>query len=1307
VLIRVGWLARALTIGCALIASSLMSGDALAATIPVACSGTTGSPAALNTAVTNANATTTADTIDITGGPCTFSYTAIGGPGAAGAGNDSALPIVTQPLTILGHGSTITRASAAPNMRLLLTFNAAGSPAVDLHDLTFTGGKLTGTNVGAGIATLGGSLTLDNVVVATSTTVNGNGGGVWAQTATVLLDNSIVIGNTASGAGGGGAAFISSAVTIDHTQFQSNSAANAGGLYLVAGTATVRRSAFILNGATGSSGSAIVQGGSATFQNDTFASNSGANGIGGVAVDNNATTQGTATIENSTFADNSVALNTAPGGAVFTCVGAAGSACGSGTPPVVHVHNTIVTDTDSTAAAVLAPCSSSFGGSIISDGGNIEYPTNTCAGAHANPLLSPLIANNGNTNGGKTFNYRLLPGSPAIDLGTSPCPATDQRDKVRPGGDGCDAGAYETHPPQTSATGPSSPTNNPQVTFSSDQAGSTFQCSVDNGSFFACTSPTTPVVGDGAHTFAVRATAADPTSTNTATNSYTDASPASVSFTVDKTLPVVQITPLSSPTNDNTPTIAFTVTDASSTTTTCKVDLGAPAPCSSPFTTNTLSDAIHTVTVFALDAAGNTGQSSTTFTVDTTAPVTTISGGPSGAINVTSAAWTFGANEPSTFECKLDAGFVPCASPATYNSLTPGSHSFQVRATDTAGNTDATPDTRTIVVDTVAPVVHITVSPTSPTNDNTATIEFTVDDNTATVTCKVDANNAAPCSSPFTTSALNDGSHTITVSAVDAAGNFDDDAVTFTVDATAPDTNIDTGPSGTIIFSSATFEFSSPDASATFECRLGGGGFSPCSSPQNYSGFAAGTYTFEVRARDAAGNIDATPASRTFTYTPDLSAPVVVITESPASPTADNTATIKFTVDEPADIKCKVDNGALSPCASPFTTGTLNDGEHTILVRATDPSTNVGEASVTFIVDTAPPDVTITQAPPSLTNDDTPSIEFTVDDNSAALTCKVDATDPVSCSSPFTTGTLNDGSHTIVVRARDGAGNFDEDSRTFTVDATPPDTSITGGPSGPINVDSASFTFTSPDGGATFQCKLDTGDFEPCASPKAYANLSETAHTFQVRAVDAAGNIDPLPATRSFNVDKTAPIVTIGAVTTPTNDTTPTITFSVNDGTATTRCKVDTAADQPCSSPFTTVPLAPGSHTITVFATDPAGNTGQAATTIVVDTSAPDTTITAAPAALVHATTATYAATFAFMSSEPGSTFECRMDTGAFAACSSPKTYNVAPGGHTFAVRAIDAAGNIDPTPATRTFTYARCTILIGSICINVPILNP
>jgi hypothetical protein len=84
-------------------------------------------------------------------------------------------------------------------------------------------------------------------------------------------------------------------------------------------------------------------------------------------------------------------------------------------------------------------------------------------------------------------------------------------------------------------------------------------------------------------------------------------------------------------------------------------------------------------------------------------------------------------------------------------------------------------------------------------------------------------------------------------------------------DTTPPETTIDTGPSGTVKDGSATFTFSSNEAGSTFECSLDGAAFNSCTSPKEYTNLSEGSHTFEVKAKVAAGNTDASPANRTWT----------------------------------------------------------------------------------------------------------------------------------------------------------------------------------------------------------------------------------------------------------------------------------------------------------------------------------------------------------------------------------------------------------------------------------------------------------
>lgn len=140
-----------------------------------------------------------------------------------------------------------------------------------------------------------------------------------------------------------------------------------------------------------------------------------------------------------------------------------------------------------------------------------------------------------------------------------------------------------------------------------------------------------------------------------------------------------------------------------------------------------------------------------------------------------------------------------------------------------------------------------------------------------------------------------------------------------------------------------------------------------------------------------------------------------------------------------------------------------------------------------------------------------------------------------------------DGLKTVSVRLKDAAGNTTVYSDDITLDATAPNTNILTKPTNPTNSTSATFTFDASETGCTFQGQLDAGAYVTVTSPLTFSGLAEGSHTFNVRAVDAAGNIDGTPATYTWTVDYTAP--TISSVNVPTNGyykTGQLLTFKVN-----------------------------------------------------------------------------------------------------------------------------------------------------------------
>src|SRR5204862_534026 len=300
---------------------------------------------------------------------------------------------------------------------------------------------------------------------------------------------------------------------------------------------------------------------------------------------------------------------------------------------------------------------------------------------------------------------------------------------------------------------------------------------------------------------------------------------------------------------------------------------------------------------------------------------TTITAAPPATSTSSSASFSFTATEAgSSFACQLDASaFAACTSPQSYSGLGNGSHTFQVRATDPAGNTDPTPASYTWTVDTTAPDTTITAAPPARSNSSSASFSFTSTKAGSSFACQLDASAFAPCVSPQSYSGLADGSHTFQVRATDPAGNTDPTPAlyTWTVDTTAPDTTITAAPPAVSNSSSASFSFTATEAGSSFACQLDGGAFAPCVSPQSYSGLANGSHSFQVRATDAAGNTDPTPASYAWTVdttTPDTTPPHTTIPAAPPARSSSSTASFSFTATEAgSSFACRLDGGAFAP----------------------------------------------------------------------------------------------------------------------------------------------------------------------------------------------------------------------------------------------------------------------------------------------------------------------------------------------------------------------------------------------------------
>ena len=108
------------------------------------------------------------------------------------------------------------------------------------------------------------------------------------------------------------------------------------------------------------------------------------------------------------------------------------------------------------------------------------------------------------------------------------------------------------------------------------------------------------------------------------------------------------------------------------------------------------------------------------------------------------------------------------------------------------------------------------------------------------------------------------------------------------------------------------------------------------------------------------------------------------------------------------------------------------------------------------------PDTSITSKPSNPSNSSSAEFTFSSDVTDSTFECKIDGVDFTLCTSPQNYTGLAEGAHTFSVHAIDPIGNPDPTPATYawTIDTTPPDTSITSKPSNPSNSSSASLSFT-------------------------------------------------------------------------------------------------------------------------------------------------------------------------------------------------------------------------------------------------------
>ncbi|RKG66136.1 hypothetical protein D7W79_36985, partial [Corallococcus exercitus] len=624
------------------------------------------------------------------------------------------------------------------------------------------------------------------------------------------------------------------------------------------------------------------------------------------------------------------------------------------------------------------------------------------------------------------------------------------------------------------------------------------------------------------------------------------------SFTVDSVAPSAPV--LSSPTpGQSLPTASLTLQGTAEAGSFVAVHEGTTLLCEA--TTRSTGDwacalvslaaGVHTLTFTARDAAQNTGPASTaTFTVDLQAPATPGITAPLPGQMLVQATPVFqGTAEPGSTVTVHEGSRVLCTAVSheasgawacTALPLADGAYTSTVTASDPAGNRSP-PGTVSFTVDTTRPdapaILHprsnepiATASPRiTGTSEPGGSVSVVLDEVTTLGPILVSEQGTWSHEVPLP---LTDGLHTLSAFTVDAAGNAGPSvALTFFVDTVAPDTELTRVPAQASNSARATFEFSSTGGGTRYECSLDAEDFVSCGSPFVLDALSEGEHLLAVRAVDAAGNRDPSPAG--YTWTVDLSAPSMPVITSPAigaifngegpvyAGTAEPGAQVRLFLDG------TIQGGVVASAMGAWSFGsglTVSSGLHTVSVTATDAVGNVSpEARVTFSVDRDAPETALSASVPVLSNSPEASFTFSSEDSRATFECRFDTGAFTSCIPPLSRSGLTDGTYTVQVRAVDMAGNVDPTpaSFTWTVDRTAPDTFIRSGPPADDAPLLATFELGSDETGVTYLCSLDDSAFIACGSPAEFS-VAPGRHTLVVRARDAAGNVDGSAASWSW-----------------------------------------------------------------------------------------------------------------------------------------------------------------------------------------------
>lgn len=720
-----------------------------------------------------------------------------------------------------------------------------------------------------------------------------------------------------------------------------------------------------------------------------------------------------------------------------------------------------------------------------------------------------------------------------------------------------------------------------------------------------------------------------------ATDAAGNVASTSVSLTVDRGAPSVQIASPASGAFLRGPsvTVSGSISDASTTSVLVNgvaASLDGSSSGSSGFSrtftaTVPVADGSVTLNATATDAAGNSGSASRTITVDSVAPALTLTAPAAGLVTSQVSVSVRGTVQDSTpVTLTIDGAAVPVNENAfAYDAPLAGEGARQIAvvATDAAGNRST--EVVSVAVDRTAPVIDIT-APAGGVflKGPTITVSGSVSDS-AGASVVVNGVAATVSGNTFTASVpASDGALTLQAVATDGAGNSAIATTTVTIDSAAPVVTIVNPADGQYTAATSLDVSGGVNDSSAVRVTVNGVEAAMTGTAFVATGLPIGdgpSVPIQVVATDAAGNA----STSTVTVRVDRTPPVVRITSPVVNAYRKGPVLhVEGTVTDLSPVLVEVNGELAAVNGGGFTADVpAGDGPFTVTATARDAAANTSTAKVAVIVDSVAPQIAVSApAQRLITNQSTIQIIGTVSDLAPVTLRLGDVLVPLTDNTFSQPASLApEGDRTLTLRATDAAGNESTFDVHVTLDQTPPDLSVTtpdaGATLGSAPISAQGFVY---DAAAT---TVSVNGMPATRVQDAWKALvggvSDGPQRLTIVATDAAGNTQTV--TRDVTLDLSAPLVAFAspASGTLTNAMTIDVSGTASDVTLTSVVVNGTTAMlgpvTGSSRPFAaTISLAEGENHLVATATDAFARTAQTEVIVARDSTSPTVSITAA-----------------------------------------------------------------------------------------------